>query len=310
MVGRLRAAAGPDALFLATGSDAQLQESAARLRRAAPDTLAIHGGDGTLHLTMTRLIQAYGRQRLPRIVILRGGTQNTIANACGIAGQPERVLRDAVSRAREGEPFVELERDIIRIGDAPTEAEQAGDPRQRSDLYGFIFGNGFVHQFLAEYYGWGEPSHWNAVKTLAVGCASVAVGGAVARRMFRRFRGRVEVDGARWPATEFTGVVGSTIEQVGLGFRPFVRCDERPGAFHLLGITTGAVGFALELPAIRLGLPLNERKILSAVCSRVVFEADEPLHYMVDGDIRAPRAAPDNQRLELGVGPRIRFVVP
>ena len=304
MVERLRRGVGEQGLFFATANDESLIEAATRIHRAQPSTLAIHGGDGTLHLTMTRVIQAYGGARLPRIVVLRGGTQNTIANACGIAGQAERVLQNAVARHHAGAPFVELERDILRIGPAPSAHEPRGASASREDLYGFIFGNGFVHQFLAEYYSRGEPSQWNALVTLAVGCASIAVRGAVARRMFRRFHGRVTVDGEVWPATDFTGVVGSTIEQVGLGFRPFVRCDERPGTFHLLGITTGALGFALELPSIRLGLPLNERKILNGVFRSAVFEAEESLDYMVDGDIRAAR-----HRLELGVGPRVRFVV-
>jgi len=286
---RLRRLVGNEGLYFETRDSDAVREAAAACLRHGAGLVGINGGDGSLHLTVTELIRAYGDKPLPRLAFLRGGTQNTVANACHIRGSPEEVLSYILRARRLGLPIVEIERDILRVGDE----------------YGFIFGNGFVHQFLVEYYRFGEPSRWNAFKTLFVGCCSVAVNGAIARRMFRRFRGHVLVDGVPWPAQDYTGIVGSTIEQVGLGFRPFVRCEERPRSFHLLGITAGAVGFALELPRIRLGLPLNGAKILDAVCDRVVFESDEPLRYIVDGD---PHEG--GNRLELGVGPRLRLVVP
>jgi diacylglycerol kinase family enzyme len=288
-VERLRRRLGDRGLFLATRDEAAVADAADACRRAGADVVGINGGDGSLHLTLTELIRAYAGASLPRIAFLRGGTQNTVANACEVRSGPEAVLDYLLEAPARGHAYVEIERDIIRVGDE----------------YGFIFGNGFVYQFLAEYYARGDASRWNAFTTLFVGCCSVAVNGEIARRMFRRFRGRVVVDGVEWPAPDYTGIVGSTIEQVGLGFRPFVRCEERPHSFHLLGITAGAMGFALELPRIRLGLPLNGKKILDAVCERVVFESDEPLRYIIDGDTHE-----GGNRLELGVGPRLRVVVP
>jgi len=303
-VGRLELQLGARGRFFATRDEAALLAAARECKAAGVETIGIHGGDGTLHLTLTKLIHVYGGERLPRIAFLRGGTQNTIARSCDVTASAEHML-DYVLRASERNTLVEIERDIIRVGPRPPHDLASVRAEEREDVYGFIFGNGFVNQFLVEYYSRGEPSEWNAVRTLVAGCASVAVKGEIAKRLFRRFEGRVIVDGALWPAQSFTGVVASTIEQVGLGFRPFVRCNERPHSFHLLGITAGAMGFALELPKIRLGRPLNEKKILSAVCSDVVFEAEEPLHYMVDGDTREA-----SNRLELGVGPRLRIVVP
>jgi diacylglycerol kinase family enzyme len=288
-VERLRRQLGDDGLFFETKDGEAVVDAAKACLRAGAEVVGINGGDGSLHLTLTKIIEVYGDTPLPRIVFLRGGTQNTVANSCDVRGGPEQVLDYLLTARDRGAHFVEIERDILRVGDE----------------YGFIFGNGFVHQFLAEYYARGEPSQWNAFMTLFVGCCSVAVRGQIARRMFRRFRGRVTVDRVEWPAPDYTGIVGSTIEQVGLGFRPFVRCEERPGSFHLLGITAGAMGFAVELPRIRLGLPLNEGKILNAVCQNVLFESDEPLLYIVDGDTHAA-----GNRLELGVGPRLRLIVP
>jgi diacylglycerol kinase family enzyme len=288
-VSRLRRLLGDEGLFFETRDEDEVVAAAQACRRAGVEVVGINGGDGSLHLTLSKLIEAYGEARLPRLALLRGGTQNTVSNSCLIRGSPESVLGYVLEARRRSLPYVEIERDLIRIGDE----------------YGFIFGNGFVHQFLAEYYSRGEPSRWNALLTLLAGCCSTAVGGEVARRMFRRFRGQVTVDGQVWAAESYAGIVASTIEQVGLGFRPFNRCEERPHSFHLLGITVGAVSFALELPAIRLGLPLNGQKILDSVCQSVVFESDEPLQYIIDGDTHQ-----GGHRLELGVGPRLRLLVP
>lgn len=299
---RLRGRLGEGDLFFLTHDAESLWAAAQACRREDVEVVGIHGGDGTLHWTVTRLIHAYEGARLPAIAFLRGGTQNTVANSCGVRASPEQML-DYLAKVRaRGGSRVLIERDVLRVG---ARADGRGDDGARTDSYGFIFGNGFVYQFLAEYYGLGEPSQWNALRTLVAGCTSVALRGEIAKRMFRRFKGKVTVDGQRWPAQEFTGVVGSTIEQVGLGFRPFVRCDERPGAFHILGITASAVDFVLELPKIRLGMPLNDRKILNAVCREVVFDADEPLRFMIDGELHD-----GTHRLELGVGPRLRLVVP
>lgn len=303
-VERLARCVGDAGLFFATQDDAALESAALACRRQGVSLIAIHGGDGTLHVTLTKLAHVYDGDRLPPILFLRGGTQNTVADACGVRGEARDVLQNVLERLRAKHPLLQIERDILRVG-PPPEHQRHAPLSERRDVYGFIFGNGFSYQFLDEYYRLGEPSRWNAFVTLFLGCCSVAVRGALAKRMFRRFRGRVTVDGSMWPASDFTGIVGSTIEQVGLGFRPFVRCDERPGTFHLLGIMAGAMGFAAELPAIRAGMPLNDQKILNGVYRNVVLEADEPLRYMLDGDLRDGAT-----RLELGVGPRLRIVVP
>jgi diacylglycerol kinase family enzyme len=280
---------GRDDEYVETGSADEVARVAVRFRKRGIDVLGLNGGDGTLHHTLTEFIRVYGNHPLPSIALLRGGTMNTVANSCGVRrGTPAELIKALVGARRKGLPLAGVLRDIMRI----------------DDRYGFIFGNGMVYEFIAQYYSYGDPSVWSAFRTLLEGCASIAVGGAVSRRMFRRFRAKVIVDGAMWPYPDYVSVVGSTISQVGLGFRPFVRHEERPHSFHLLGLYTTAAGFALELPAIRLARPLNSNKIIDAVAERAVFEADEPIKYMVDGD-RHEGA----KRLELGVGPRLKILL-
>jgi len=43
----------------------------------------------------------------------------------------------------------------------------------------------------------------------------------------QRYRFRYLVDGKEWPYDSYTAMVGATIHQIGLGFKPFFRCEGR-----------------------------------------------------------------------------------
>ena len=63
----------------------ELKEVAEELRRRDVDVVAVAGGDGTNHVTISELVQVYGEAKLPYFALLRGGTMNTTANSFGIS---------------------------------------------------------------------------------------------------------------------------------------------------------------------------------------------------------------------------------
>ena len=97
--------------------------------------------------------------------------------------------------------------------------------------------------------------------------------------------------------------VSSALEQIGLGFKPFYRVHERDDAFAVLGIHTSAVGFVSELPNILAGKPMRRDKVIDQLARHVVFESDEELEYIIDGDTYVQAGA-----LTLEVGPKLRFL--
>src|SRR5690606_12685592 len=111
-----------------------------------------------------------------------------------------------------GQEFEVTERNILKI------------EYQDTTHYGFIFGNGLIYGFLAAYYENPNPSPWVAFTTFSRTLVSALMGGELATQMFEPFRARIRVDGEEWERQEYTAVVASTIEQIGLGFRPFIRC--------------------------------------------------------------------------------------
>lgn len=253
------------------------------------DILGINGGDGTLHVTLTAFLQVYGDAPLPKIAILRGGTLNTIARSLGIFGRTEQILYDVIDRYHQGEPFQVTERHVMKVG----------------DRYGFIFGNGLIANFLAAYYATGRPSPLTGALTLGRAIGSAMLGTRFTRDLFQRFRGAITVDGERWARPDFVTIAAASIADIGIGFRPFFRCLEKPGHFAVLGIHCAPLSLIWELPAIFRALPMRRHKAISAVSHEVRLEADEPFNYIIDGDCY--RDAAD---LSLSTGPRLQFIVP
>ena len=250
------------------------------------DILGISGGDGTLHHTLTAMIRAYGSDPLPPVAILRGGTMNTVAASFNIHGETPRLLFELIDKHSRGQAFDTFQRKILQIG----------------DTFGFIFGNGLVYNFLEAYYDTGHPSPATAARLMAQGAASAMVGGALARRLYRRVNAQVTVDGEPWARQDF-GVVAAVVEQLGFGFRPFYRLRDAPDAFHVLGVHTDVVGFLAELPRVRAGKPMRRDKVIDSIARHVLFESDQEIGYTIYGDTYVAKG-----RLELKLGPSVTFI--
>lgn len=278
----------------------ELYRIAEDFRRDRIDVLAISGGDGTNHVTLTGFIDVYAGHVMPQVALLRGGTMNTVANSVGVRHErPEgllgRLVRDYAHRASL--PLENVERHVMRI------AHQGGEGKAH---YGFLFGTGVVAGYLSEYYAGGQPTPLVAAQTLFRGIGSALVRGEMIKRMARPFRGTVTLrDGTRWDERDYLAVAAGTIAHIGLNFRPFHRYDEQPGRFHVLGIHASPVGFVKELPRIHRGEPMRPGKAYDAVSdSMVVRGRDEVVKYMIDGDLHEGRG-----ELRVTVGPRVRLVV-
>ena len=290
---RLASALGDQGIVREARSIDELHRIAEDFKRLDIDVLGISGGDGTNHVTLTGFIDVYQGHTLPAVAFLRGGTMNTVANSVGIRrGGPEGLLRTLLESyaERAALPLRNVERHVMRVG----------------DHYGFLFGTGVVYGFLAEYYRNEDPNPLVAAKTLFRGIGSTVVQGEMIRRMAAPFRGSVTLDdGTEWEERDYFTIAGGTIDQIGLNFRPFHRCMEKPDAFHLLGFHTSPLGFVTQLPRVFRGKALAEGHAFEATPqSAVIRSADGKMRYMIDGDLHETRG-----ELEISVGPKVRIVV-
>lgn len=266
---------------------------AEQFKRSGIEILALNGGDGTNHVTLTTFIEVYGDEPLPKITFLRGGTMNTISDGIGIEGTPARLLANLVDKYYTGVPFETTQRDMLKITD------------QEATRYGFIFGNGIVSNFLDIYYEVGNPpTPVTAAVLLGKAVVGMPFGAQIVKDIVRPFTARAVFKDDEWPEREYTSLLAATIDQIGLGFRPFIRCEERPHAFHVLGLMTKPFALAAELPRIRMGLPMPAHKAASKVTDYVEILSSEPFAYTIDGDMH--RA---NGRVVLEAGPRLEIII-
>lgn len=270
----------------------ELTQVAEELRRREVDVVAVAGGDGTNHLTISELVQVYGDARLPYFALLRGGTMNTTANSFGISRRkPETLLARYLSMySRHGfEPMRFVESHVLQV----------------HDRCGFIFGTGAIHGFIAEYNRRPERSAAWAAKVLSTAIASAAVGGEVIQRVAARWCGHVSFeDGSAFPDRDYLTVGASTCGQIGLGFRPFYRSTELPGYLHFLGIHCSPSSFIQGLGKIRQGKALGGNRTYEKLAKEAhLIARDGVVRYTLDGDVYAHEGP-----LRVACGPRIRIL--
>ena len=272
-----------------TSSDA-LAAEARQVAQAQPSIIGVHGGDGTLHWTITALLRAYGERALPPLALLPGGTMNVVAASLGIMVQPEALLEQLAAGERAAHPPTVVVRRCIKV----------------QDEYGFVFGTGLIANFLEEYYAKGEYGASRAIGILLRSILSEATSGNYAKRIFRRFHGRVLVDEQILPWTVLLGLGAATVSEVGLGFKLNHRADDHPGRFGVLAMHSSPLGLTWDLLAVRQGRGISPRRAWSELATRLVIEPDEPeTLYTVDGDLYRTRG-----NLSVELGPAVSFVRP
>ena len=267
-----------------------LAKTALEFRKRDIDILCINGGDGTIHSALTAMARAYGDKPLPKVALLRAGTMNTIAHGLKIGGRPGDVLEYVVSRYHTERPMATSRRWLLRIDD---------------NQYGFLFGVGIIATYLEAYYEGSEPSPMKAAWILVRAAASALVGGSFIRRLLSPFRGRSVVNQREWTAEEFVAIGVGTVDDIGLGFRPFFRSISHPGQMHVVGFIESPIGVVRSLHRMFFAKPYTDPRVLDDVATELVLRAAEPIGYMIDGDFHR-----GGQTVTLSIGPHVDFIRP
>jgi diacylglycerol kinase family enzyme len=268
----------------------RLADEARRTAAESPSLIAIHGGDGTLHRTLSALIVAYGERPLPPIAILTGGTMNVVASSLKIRAKPESLLAELCAAERAGKTPDTLHRRCLQVG----------------VHYGFIFGNGLLSNFLEEYYARGRYGTLRALWVILRTLFSLLTARRYARRILRRFRGRVRIDGEELPRTHLTGIGAATVTEIGFRLKLHHRADDDPDRMGGLAIHGGPASLLLDLLDVRLGRGLSPRRATSFIAKHLAIEpADAESTYTLDGDLYTSRGP-----VTVQVGPALQIVKP
>jgi diacylglycerol kinase (ATP) len=274
-----------------TSTPAELAAAVERYRGEEVEYLGIHGGDGTIHHTLTALVHGYAGRDLPRLVVLRGGTMNTLARGLGIRGRQAKaptLLADVVRDLERGAPPRVTNRFAVKVG----------------ERYGLIFGNGVMYEFAKHYYAGGTPQPWTAARLLARVVGSALVGGHLARHLVRSFAARLVVDGKASRASFLTIAVGS-VPEAGYGFALLPHAVDGLDGLAMTAIHASPRALVAEMPKMLLRQPLRPDRCTLATARSVRIEADAPVGYTLDGDCYL-----DESHVEITTGPRLAIVIP
>lgn len=254
------------------------------------EILGIAGGDGTLHKTLTTFVEVYGERPLPKIAILRGGTMNNLAWQLGIKGSPENILSDLILKYHHGDAFAEKKINMIKV----------------NGVYGFIFGLGLIEKFISMYQDVKTPSPQRGAWLLAKASVSSIINGKMAQHLTRRFDAKIWVDGKLAPFKNYTMIFAGTMETLGLSFRALYRGSSAPGKFQFVAVSSSGRHLLTTFHSALLGRRANSENYFDEMAAEVVFELDEPMSYIVDGDF------PDkpSKRIEITTGPLLTCVIP
>ncbi len=288
-VRRLEEVVGSDGLVRVTESTDALLDVAREFRERDVEILAICGGDGSYHCTLTAFHAVYGTAPLPMLLPLRAGTINYVADAVGgRRGRPEQVLAWALSDYRRGRTHVTTERDVLRVNGTEL---------------GFVLGFGTVVNYLRAYYALDRQGPVQAARLLGRLIGSALFGTHLARTVFQSTEADVECDAEPLPFRQFNFFLAATVDRIALGFRPTYLGARKRGYFHVVGGPIGAR--ALIRHAIRMyrGFPTDDPNLWDNLGRTLVVRFFRPTHYMLDGDILPPAA-----RLEVDVPLRVTLI--
>ncbi len=172
-----------------------------------------------------------------------------------------------------------------------------------NDRYGFIFGLGFPVNLLKAYYRGQGRGRGKTIRVLLKILLSTVGKGGTDGNWFHPFEADIWVDGEKLPFGRYTAVLGSTVKEVGLGFKPTRRAGEREGLFQILCCDMGPKRMVLTALKVLLDRELRDSKLFDRMVTRSVITLEKPIDMQMDGEIFR-----DQKEIRLHVGPIIRFI--
>jgi len=283
----LRRALGDTGEVLTPTAD-ELPSSARRLAENPPSVLAIHGGDGTVHATLSQLLPAFGDKPLPPLALLTGGTMNVVPHSLGLVDDPARFASKLADGFRQGRAPVTIPRRCLQIG----------------PHFGFVFANGVFATFLEEYYRPGSYGHARATWLVARIALSTLVGGHYRKQILRPFRGRATIDGELLDPETFTAISAATVAQVGMGFKLNHRADEDLDRMSV--VAARALPNLWDIVSVARGKGLSPRRASTHVAAHLrLLPENETMIYTIDGDMYRTE-----NELVVSTGPLLQLICP
>lgn len=249
------------------------------LAQRGVDTVAISGGDGTVHAVLDVVFGASPFPRMPWLAVLRGGTANMTARDVGMKGRQDRALASLIACARRGgDGLAVTERDVMRIDRGAGQAP----------LHGLFFGAAAISQGIdyckRNMHRMGLRGEIGPAVTMARFVVAMARG---ERDIMAPVPITVSVDGGPAAVFDCEIIHVTTLGQLVLGLRPFWGTE--PAPLRYASVRAKPRHWIKALPGLLWGranryvTPDNGYESHNA--HRLVIGLDSP--FFVDGEIFA-----------------------
>lgn len=257
-------------------------------QKSAVDIIAVNGGDGSLHQVLSAVLNVYSGP-LPRFLLLRGGTMNTVCNSIKIGGDVISDVKRTVRAYRNNTPFFEKRQPLIRA----------------NQRHGFMTGAGIVARFLKTYYNGATGAGAAFIMVCKLIISTICRSG-YAKQMFAPTRFHITIDGEKLNQNEYRFVLGCTIKELGLGFTPTPRAYEKPGHFHFIAASMGPSALLSKVPALWFGKDIAHPDLhCNDTVRKVTIEPEGLTEWMIDGDLYET-----DEPIVISCGPEITLIVP
>ena len=277
----------------------ELSRAARQIQMERPEILAVAGGDGTLHKTLTSVFQEYERRPevpLPQILLIPIGTMNNVATAIGATRyDPVTLARRIDEKIKKNRAF-----DVVHVRIMKINGE-----------YGFMHGAGLPVNFLQAYYSYDHAlGKKRIIKVLLSAIWDELLAVLPLRKskqlLTRPIHARIKLpDDHEPPVAPFmthTAFMAATIDQVGFGCRAMPDAMRTDGCFMIRSSRLTFWGFVASIGHLWAGLSLPSS--FDAAVSNVVIEYEQPTVTMVDGEIKPPRTSD-----VIESGPLLTFII-
>ncbi len=248
--------------------------------------LAISGGDGSIHLVLSKFISVYKNSKLPDVLILRDGSMNLIARSYKLNGKGEELLKKLITAIHNKNKVQIIYRNTMKV----------------NDMYCFLFGLGLTTNFISEFNKGNNKSRLKAVKVI-INAIGEVFSKSKNKRIFTRMNLKVIVDGKELWLRDILAIFAATIANLMVGFTLTPRAYEKENAFHLIatGMKPGEVLFHIN--KIRRGIPVKHPDHYDNIASDLKIICPGKFFYQMDGDIYEAKDS-----LHVKTGPKIGFV--
>ncbi len=275
----------------------ELDDAKERIKDIRPEIMFILSGDGGAHRTLGDdeefLKILMDETSPPPLIVLIGlGTMNTIPDALQLKGDYRKRVGTMLEKVQAGVPLDVIHRRILKI----------------NNKFGFIYaGGGIAVNFLEEYYK--KPAPRGVRRAVSV------IAGTILRpwrwsKMTRRVEAECELSDSGKPLVsesgDWSGILVSSLEQVGMGIKATYRANERVGRYHVILAKFGFKSLALNLPNMIAGRKLIG-DVRDEVVTRTVLRYPGPVTHMIDGELYKKEDL--GSEIVIEPGPMIPFVL-